>query len=102
MAKRIPNNSEEPKLSDSETSEEDTNPQHLETTPEEREYGMVPGSAAATSAALSYTRAQCNPTVERGPEKKRKTKVKKLPKEKATDKQMHFTITHNTLYNIVL
>ena len=88
MAKRIPNNPEESKLSDSDTSEEDTTPQHFKTTPKEREYRMVPGSATATAAALSHTRAQHNPTVKRGPEKKRKTKVKKLPKEKATDKQM--------------
>ena len=87
MEKRTPSNPEELKLSDSETSEEDTTPQNLKTTPEEREYGTIPGSTAATSAALSYTRAQCNPTVQRGPENKTKTKVKKLPKEKATDKQ---------------
>ena len=33
---------------------------------------------------LSYTTAQCNPTVERGPD--RKLKIKPLPKEKAEDK----------------
>ena len=87
MAEKTPNKQEEPKLTDSESSEEDTVPQHFKTTTEEREYGTVPGSAAATTAALSYTRAQCNLTVERGPEKKRKTKVKKLPKETATDKE---------------
>ena len=87
MAEKTPNKQEEPKLTDSESSEEDTIPQHYKTTTEERDYGTVPGSAAATSAALSYTQAQCNPTVERGPVKKRKTKVKKLLKEKATDKQ---------------
>ena len=87
MAERTPSKTEELKLMDCESSEEDTVPQHHKTTTEEREYGTVPGSTAATSAALSHTRAQCNPTMERGPDKKRKTKVKKLPKEKATDKQ---------------
>ena len=55
MAERTPNKPEEPKLTDSESSEEDTVPQHHKTTIEEREYGTVPGSAAATSAALSHT-----------------------------------------------
>ena len=35
--------------------------------PEERDYGTVPGLAQATQAAVSYTRAQINPTMERGP-----------------------------------
>ena len=87
MAERTPSKPEEPKLMDSKSSEEDTVPQHHKTTIKEREYGTAPGSTAATTAALSHMRAQCNPTVERGPDKKRKTKVKKLPKEKATDKQ---------------
>ena len=51
---------------------------------EEREYNTVPGSVAATRAALSHSTAQANPTVERGISCK-KTKVKKLPKEKAND-----------------
>ena len=52
-------------LSDSESSEE-VNP-HLRTSQEERIYGTIKGSAQATQAALSHTRAQSNPTVERGP-----------------------------------
>ena len=55
------------------------------TTVEERHYGTIPGSALATSAALSHSTAQTNPTVERYPPHQ-KTKVKKLPKEKAKDK----------------
>ena len=44
-----------------------------------------PASVATTKAALSYSTTQTNPTVERGiPHKK--TKVKKLPKEKVEDK----------------
>ena len=87
MAEKTPNKPKEPELMDSESSEEDTVPQRYKTTAEEREYETVPGSAAVTSAALSHSRAQCNPTMERGQDNKRKTKVKKLPKEKATDKE---------------
>ena len=52
-------------ISDSESSEEEAN-QHLCTSPEERLYHTVKGSAQATQAALAHTMAQCNPTVERG------------------------------------
>ena len=58
---RIPNDY----LSDSDSSEEDTS-QHLCTSPEERLYHTIKGSAQATQAALAHTTAQCNPTVERG------------------------------------
>ena len=53
--------------------------QSLNLCPMEKEW-----SAQATQAALSYTMAQCNPTVKRGPE--RKPKIKPLPKEKVEDK----------------
>ena len=69
--------------SDSESSDEELN-QHLCTSQEERFYDTIKGSAQATQAALSYAMAQCNPTVERGPD--RKLKIKPLPKEKAEDK----------------
>ena len=59
---------------------------HLCTSPEERLYDTVKGSAQATQVALAYTTAQCNPTVERGPAKQ--PKIKKLPKEQASDKSM--------------
>ena len=70
-------------LSDSESSEEETS-QHLCTSPEERLYNTVKGSAQATQAALAHSTAQCNPTVERGLAKQ--PKIKKLPKEQASDK----------------
>ena len=70
-------------ISDSESSDEEVN-QHLRTTQEERLYDTIKGSAQATQAALAYTMAQCNPAVERGPD--RKLKIKPLPKEKAEDK----------------
>ena len=70
-------------LSDSKTSEEEVNPQ-LHTSEEERIYGMIKGSTQATQAALSHTRAQSNPMVERGPS--RQPKIKKLCKEQAVEK----------------
>ena len=70
-------------ISDSESSAEELN-QHLHTSQEERLYDTIKGSAQATQAALAYTTAQCNPTVERGLD--RKLKIKPLPKEKAKDK----------------
>ena len=53
-------------LSDSDTPDEEVDPQ-LCTSEEERIYGMIRGSTQATQVALSHTRAQTNPTVERGP-----------------------------------
>ena len=53
-------------LSDSDTPDEEVDLQ-LCTSEEERIYGMIKGSAQATQAALSHTRAQSNLTVERGP-----------------------------------
>ena len=70
-------------LSDSDSSEEETS-QHLCTSPEERLYNTVKGSAQAMQVALAHTMAQCNPTVERGLTKQ--PKIKKLPKGQASDK----------------
>ena len=55
-------------LSHSDSLEEETS-QHLCTSPEERLYHIVKGSAQATQVALAHTMAQCNPTVKRGPAK---------------------------------
>ena len=70
-------------LSDSEALEDKVNP-YLCTSQEERIYGTIKGSAQATQAVLSHTRAQSNLTVERGPSKQ--PKIKKLSKEQAADK----------------
>ena len=70
-------------LSDSNSSEEETR-QHLCTSPEERLYNTVKGSAQAMQAALAHMTARCNPTIERGLAKQ--PKIKKLPKEQASDK----------------
>ena len=72
-------------LSDSDSSEEETS-SHLCTSPEERLYDSIKGSAQATQATLAHTTAQCNPTVERGLTKQ--PKIKKLSKEQASDKSM--------------
>ena len=84
-------NPEKPKnqnkqLSDSDTSDEEQINPILKTSVEERHYGTIPGSALTTQAALSHSRDQANPTVERGPS--HTIRVKKLPKEKATNKSM--------------
>ena len=70
-------------LSDSDTPGEEADPR-LHTSEEERSYGMIRGSAQATQAALSHSRAVTNLTVERGP--LRRPKLKKLPKDKAAEK----------------
>ena len=70
-------------LSDSDSSEEETS-QHLCTSPEERLYNTIKGSAQVMQVALAHTTAQCNPTVERGLPKQ--PKIKKLPKGQASDK----------------
>ena len=71
-------------ISDSESSDEELD-QCLCTSQKERFYDTIKGSAQATQAALSYTTAQCNPTVERGPD--RKPKIKPPPKEKLRTRQ---------------
>ena len=70
-------------ISDSKSLVEETD-QHLRTSPEERLYHTIKGSAQATQVALAHTTAQCNPTVKRGLAKQ--PKIKKLPKGKAADK----------------
>ena len=75
-----PNN----QLIDSDTSDEEPINPILKTSVEERHYGTIPGSVLATQATLSHSRAQANPTVERG--HNRMVRNKKLPKDKATDK----------------
>ena len=62
-------------LSDSDSDDNDIDPR-LETSIE-RQYNTIPGSAIATQIALSHSRAQACPTVERGPPRQ-KTKPKGL------------------------
>ena len=72
-------------LTDSDTLDDiEVNPR-FKTSVEEREYNTMPGSAIATCIALSHSRAQVNLTVEHGA-LLQKTKIKKLPTDKAKDK----------------
>ena len=70
-------------LSNSDTPDEEADLQ-LCTLEEERNYGMIRGSAQATQVALSHSRVQTNPTIERGPP--RRPKIKKLPRDKAAER----------------
>ena len=82
--KKIPKiNTPSDQLSDSDTLEEEADPR-LRTSEEERYYGTLKGSTQATQAALSHSRVQMNPTVERGPPQR--PKIKKLPRDKAAEK----------------
>ena len=82
--KKIPKiNTPSDQLSDSDTPDEEADPR-LCTSEEERQYGTIKGSAQATQVALSHSRVQTNPTVERGPPQRPKTK--KIPRDKAADK----------------
>ena len=82
--KKIPKiNTQSDQLSDSDTPNEEADPR-LRTFEEKRQYGMIKGSAQATQAALSHSRVQMNPTIERGPPWRPKTK--KLPRNKAAEK----------------
>ena len=76
---RLPNDY----LPDSDSSDEETS-QQLRTSPKERLYHTVKGSAQAMQVALAHTMAQCNPTVKRGLAKQ--PKIKKLPKGQASNK----------------
>ena len=69
-------------LSDSDTPDEEADLQ-LHTL-EDRNYGMIRGSAQATQAALSHSRVQTNPPIERGPPQR--PKIKKLPRDKVAEK----------------
>ena len=68
-------NSQSKYLSDSDSDNNEINPR-LKTSIEERQYNTIPGSAIATHIALSYSRAQTNPMVKRGPPQQ-KVKTKK-------------------------
>ena len=81
---RIPKiNTQSNQLSDSDTLDEEADPR-LCTLEEERNYGILRGTTQATLVALSHSRVQTNPTVERGPPQRRN--IKKLPRDKAAEK----------------
>ena len=68
-------------LSGSDSSDDNKVDPRLKTSVEERQYNMIPGLAIAAHIALSYSRVQVNPTVERGPPRQ-KVKVNKPPAQK--------------------
>ena len=82
VEKKTPNTPNE-QLSDSDTPDKETDPR-LHTLEEERTYGTLRGSVQATQVALSHSRVQTNPTIERGPPQR--PKIKKLPRDKAVEK----------------
>ena len=81
-------NSQSKYLSDSDSDDNEINPR-LKTSIEERQYNTIPGSTIATRIALSHSRVQANPTMERGPPQQ-KTKTEKLTQE---DKKAEITST---------
>ena len=84
VEKKIPKiKTQSDQLSDSDTPDKEADPR-LRMSEEERNYGTIRGSVQATQAALSHSRVQMNPTVERGTP--RRPKVKKLPRDKAAEK----------------
>ena len=72
-------------LPDSDSSDDNEVNPRFKTSVEERQYNTIPGSATATHVALSYSRVQVNPTVERGPTRW-KSKVNKSSTDKAKTK----------------
>ena len=68
-------------LSDIYSSDDNEINPRLKTSVEERQHNTIPGSATATHIALSYSRVQANPTIERGPPHQ-KAKINKPSAEK--------------------
>ena len=86
-------NKEEPisqskSLSDSDSLDDNKVDPRCKMSVEERQYTTIPGLAIATCIALSYSRAQANPSIERGPPHQ-KVKVNKpsTQKTKAKDSE---------------
>ena len=72
-------------LTDSNSSDDNEVNPRFKTSVEERQYSTILGSAIAIHIALSYSRAQVNPAVERGPPCQ-KVKVNKPSAEKTKAK----------------
>ena len=85
-------------LSDSNTSDEELINSVFKTSVEERYYGTISGSALATQAALSHSRAQANSTVERGPS--HMIRVKNCQKRKSLIKQHKMINKRNELSDL--
>ena len=75
-------------LSDSDSSDDNEVDPQFKMSVEERQYNTIPGLAIATCIALSYSRVQANPTVERGPPcQKAKVNKPSTQKTKAKDSE---------------
>ena len=72
-------------LTDSVSSDDNEVNPRFKTSVEERQYNTILGWAIATHIALSYSKVQVNPTIERGPPHQ-KVKVNKPPTEKTKAK----------------
>ena len=81
-------NSQSKYLSDSDSDDNKINPR-LKTSIDKSQYNTIPGSAIATKIALGYSRAQANPTVERGPPRW----TAKTKKPSTVDKKVETTST---------
>ena len=81
--KELPSQSKS--LPDSNSSDDNEVNLRFKTSVEERQYNTISGSATATHIALSYSRVQVNPTVERGPPHQ-KSKVNKSSTDKTKAK----------------
>ena len=68
-------------LTDSDSSDDNEVNPRFNTSIEERQYNTIPGLAIATCIALSYSRVQANPTIERVPPHQ-KVKVNKPSADK--------------------
>ena len=68
-------------LTDSDSSDDNEVNPRFKISVEERQYNTIPRLATATCIALSYSRMQVNPTVERGPPHQ-KVKVNKPSTDK--------------------
>ena len=94
MAKKDANpNSQSKYLSDNDSDNNEINPR-LKPSIGKRQYNTIPGSARATCIALSYSRVQANPTVERGPPQQ-KVKTKKPSAEETKIETSSTTKTNN-------
>ena len=71
-------------LTDGNSSDDNEVNSRLKTSVKDRQYNTIPGSVTATCIALSYSRVQANPTVERGlPHQKTKANKPSTDKTKA-------------------
>ena len=85
MAEKNRKTSKSKSLTDSNASDDTKVNPRFKISVEESQYNTIPGSVTATHIALSHSRAQANPTVERGPPQW-KVKVKKSSTDKTKDK----------------